>query len=262
MKKALSFASFIALLAFSATAKDQPVQVIPWPSTGSPVLRFSFGKIKEIGSYGNQRSFQTDTTVENLWNKKISHAGFTLYLFDKNKARIAEAFVTVSDVGPGQTVKFQTTFGSSGQPVSMELVATTLPPELGPAAPPKKVSITVNSIPQGASVKVDGTEAGTTPKMIEVGVGKHILEFGKEGYNTGHFPLEISPNDVSGGSVCYELGTSAHDTIELRDGSVLSGDLESISSTDVVVRTGGALQHLNRNQVKRVSLVERDAPAQ
>src|SRR5262249_15015136 len=99
-------------------------------------------------------------------------------------------------------------------------------------------------------------------KMIEVGVGKHILEFGKEGFNTGHFPLEISPNDVSGGSVSYELGTSAHDTIELRDGSVLSGDLESISSTDVVVRTGGALQHLNRNQVKRVSLVERDAPAQ
>jgi hypothetical protein len=126
----------------------------------------------------------------------------------------------------------------------------------------RTISITVNSVPQGASLKVDGNEAGITPKMIQVGVGKHVLEFSKEGYNSGHFPLEISSNDVSGGSVSYELGTSAHDTIELRDGSVLSGDLESVSATDVVVRIGGAVQKFSRNQVKRISLVEREAPAQ
>lgn len=57
----------------------------------------------------------------------------------------------------------------------------------------------------------------------------------------------------------YELGTSAHDTIELRDGSVLSGDLESISTTDVVVRIGGTLQSLSRNQVKRITMVAREA---
>ena len=60
----------------------------------------------------------------------------------------------------------------------------------------------------------------------------------------------------------YELGTSAHDTVELRDGSVLSGDVESVSPTEVVVRIGGTLQHLSRNQVKRIALIERDTPSQ
>jgi len=45
--------------------------------------------------------------------------------------------------------------------------------------------------------------------------------------------------NVSGGSVSYELGSAVHDTVELRDGSVLNGDVESISATEVVVRTGG-----------------------
>ena len=60
----------------------------------------------------------------------------------------------------------------------------------------------------------------------------------------------------------YELGASAHDTVELRDGSILHGDLESVSATEIVVRIGGAMQHLNRNQVKRILFVERDAPGQ
>jgi PEGA domain len=73
----------------------------------------------------------------------------------------------------------------------------------------------VNSVPQGGTLKVDGTEAGVTPKIIQVAPGNHILEFSKDGFNTGHFPLEIAPDDASGGSVSYELGTSAHDTIRL-----------------------------------------------
>ena len=87
-----------------------------------------------------------------------------------------------------------------------------------------------------------------------------MLEFNKEGFNPGKVPLEIGPDDVSGGSVSFELGTSAHDTIELRDGSVLTGDVESVSATEVVVRVGGAVQHFNRIQVKRISLTERETP--
>jgi hypothetical protein len=121
------------------------------------------------------------------------------------------------------------------------------------------IGITVNSVPQGALLTVDGKEVGTTPKMVQVGVGKHILEFSKEGFNSGKFPLEMGPDDVSGGSVSYELGTSAHDTIELRDGSVVNGDLESVSGMDILIRVGGSVQHLDRNQVKRIVLVERDA---
>ena len=125
-------------------------------------------------------------------------------------------------------MKFQTTISASGTPVAIEVVPRSLPAELQPLAPPRTISITVNSVPQGASVKLDGSDVGATPKLVQVGVGKHTLEFSKEGFNTGDFPLEIGPDDVSGGSVSYELGTSAHDTIELRDGSVLTGDLESV----------------------------------
>jgi len=250
------------LLLAAATAKEPSSQVIAWPETGTPVLRFTFGKFKEIGSVGNERTYVIDTTVENLWTKTISNANFSLYLFDKNKARVGDGLISLTNIGPGETVKFQTTIASSGTPSSLSLAAKYIPPELAPAAPPQTISITVNSVPQGASVKIDGNEAGVTPKIVQVAVGKHMLEFSKEGFNTGHFPLEIGPNDVSGGSMSYELGTSAHDTVELRDGSVLNGDLESVSATEVVMRIGGGLQHFNRNQVKRILLVERDMPGQ
>src|SRR5208282_2231356 len=117
-----------------------------------------------------------------------------------------------------------TTVHALGTPASVELAANSVPAELQPLAPPKKVSVTVNSVPQGAVLAVDGIAAGTTPKLVQLAVGKHSLVFTKEGFTTGNFPLEISPDDVSGGSVSYELGTSAHDTVELRDGSVLSCD--------------------------------------
>ena len=77
---------------------------------------------------------------------------------------------------------------------------------------------------------MDGKAAGTTPKLIDVGIGKHMLGFEKEGFNSGKFPLEITSHDASGGSVSYELGSAAHDTIELRDGSVLTGDLVSVAA--------------------------------
>jgi len=48
----------------------------------------------------------------------------------------------------------------------MELVPQTLPSELQPALPPKAISITVNSVPQG-----------TTPKIVQVTPEKHTLLF-------------------------------------------------------------------------------------
>jgi hypothetical protein len=70
--------------------------------------------------------------------------------------------------------------------------------------------------------------------------------------------MEIAPDYASGGSVSYELGASAHDTIELRDGTVLSGDLESVSATEIVVRAGGKDLTYDRNQVNKIMLVQRE----
>ena len=141
--------------------------------------------------------------------------------------------------------------------MSLALAPRSLPDELQSFLPSKTMEVTVNSVPQGAELKVDGVAAGTTPKIVKITPGKHVLQFSKEGFNPGSFPLEMGSNDVSGGSVSYELGTSAHDTLELRDGSVLSGDLVSLTGMDVVIKLGGADQHVDRNQVKRILLVQR-----
>jgi hypothetical protein len=258
IRRAASVWFFFLLCIPGLFAKEPPPQVIIWPESGTPVLRFNFGKFKKIGSLAGQSTFVTDTTAENLGSKRISNASFALYLFDEKKVRIWQTMVTITNLAPGETVKFQTTIGASGSPTSVALSPDFLPPELGPAAPPKTISITVNSIPQGALLKLNGNELGTTPKVIQVGVGKHRLEFSKEGFNPGVFPLEVGPADASGGSVSYELGSSMHDTVELRDGSVINGDVQSVSPRDVVVRVGGNDTKYDRNLVKRILLVERE----
>jgi len=261
-RRRLPFIAVVFLLASGSYAKDPPAQVIVWPDSGEPVLRFSFGKFKEVGSSGGQHTYVTDATAENLWTKSIRAATFSLYLFDKNRVRIGEGWVSVDNVARGETIKFQTTVSTSGTPVSLALAPRSLPPELQSFLPARTVSTTVNSIPQGAVLKVDGKEAGTTPKIVQLSPGKHMLEFSKEGFTPGRFPMEIGPDDTSGGSVSYELGASVHDTVELRDGTVLNGDLESVSATEVVVRMGGKDQQYDRNLVKKIMLVEREVTLQ
>jgi len=242
----------LSMLWSPALAKDAPLQVVDWPATGTPVVRFSFGKLKPLPGMSNLHGYVMDTTAENLSPKQIPSARFTVYLFDKNKVRVGEDSIGLNNVGPGEIVKFQTTVMASGVPVSVSIQDA--------AQIPKSISLTVNSTPQGALLKLDGAEMGTTPRMIYVGPGKHTLNFSKEGFAAGNFPLEISRDDVSGGTINYELGASAFDSIELRDGSVLNGDLVSISGMEVEIRIGGTIQHLDRNKIKRVMLTQREAP--
>jgi hypothetical protein len=240
----------LALAAPFLSAKDTPFQVVSWPESGQPIVQFTFSKFRAIGGMGKERTYITDTVAQNLSDKTISNATFSLYVFDKDKARVGEGFMNLSNVAAGQIVKFQITLAASGTPASL-----TVSPSASNA---HTVQITVNSVPQGATFKLDGKEIGTTPKIVDVAVGKHSLEFSKEGFNPGKFPLEIGSRDASGGSVSYELGSAAHDTIELRDGSVLSGDLVSVNGMQVQVRIGGNTQAFDRNQVKRILLTERD----
>ena len=248
MPKTFACVLVLAVAVSSLLAKDNVFQTVNWPESGQTVLRFSFSKFKDIGGMGKEHTYLTDTIAEKVSDKTIGNANFSLYVFDKSNARIGEGYINLANVGPGQTVKFQITLSASGNPVSVAVSASA----------PRSLSITVNSVPQGAVLKVDGKEVGTTPKIIEVAIGKHVLEFSKEGFNSGKFPLEMTSHDASGGSVSYELGSAAHDTIELRDGSVLSGDLISINGMQVQVRIGGNTQAFDRNQVKRILLTERD----
>jgi hypothetical protein len=244
---------FLIAAVLCSVAKEQTLQVVSWPESGQPIFRFTFSKFKELGSgVGKSHVYVTDIEANNLSDKSVSSLNLSLYVFDKSKARIGEGYISLTNVGAGETVKFQITIQSSGSPSSVALAPS--------EARPHTVTITINSVPQGANFTLDGKSGGTTPKIVEVGVGKHTLEFSKEGYSPGKFPLEITPHDASGGSVSYELGNSSHDTIELRDGSVLEGDLISVSGMQVEVRIGGTTQNLDRNQIKRILLTER-APA-
>lgn len=240
------------LCTFPAIAADQQ-QTVFWPDASHPVLRFSFGKFKDMGgSVGNQRPYAIDTIAENVSDRLIENKQLTIYVFDKKQIRIADGFIAVSNLAPGQSTRFQITIMASGTPSTLQVVAQ---PEKQ-----KLISLTVNSVPQGASLKVDGVDAGVTPKLIDIGPGKHRLNFSREGFRNGVFPLEIGEHDVSGGSISFELSTSQFDTVELRDGTLLNGDLDSIQGMDVIVRVGGALQHIDRNKVKRVLLVPRETP--
>lgn len=229
-------------------AREAPPQVVVWPETGTPILQFTFPKFRQMGWNGNQRVYVIDTEVKNLSSKFIADASFDLYLFDKNDIRIGDAWLTISNAAPGDVIKFETNATVSGQPTLVKLAPRT----------PKSISMTVNSVPQGAHFTLDGKDEGITPKEIEIGGGTHLLEFDKDGYNHGKYPLAVGANDVSGGSVSYELGASAQDTIELRDGSVLSGDLLSITATEVTVQMGGTARSFDRNLVKRITLTQRE----
>jgi hypothetical protein len=183
----VAFLSFL-LLSLTIGAREPPGQVITWPASGPPILRFSFGKFKELSSVGNLHNYIIDTSAENRWHQQISDATFFLYLFDKNKARIGEGWITLSNVGVGQSVRFQTTVGASGIPTSMEVVARSLPAELQPLAPPKAISITVNSVPQGAAVKLDGNDIGQRPSSCECPRVSTFWSFPNRGSIPGNFP--------------------------------------------------------------------------
>jgi hypothetical protein len=94
---------------------------------GSVVVRITLGKFKEISSVAGQHNDLIDTTADNLWNKKISGLGFNLYLYDKNKVRIGDGWITIENVPRGQSVKFQTRFMLSARPYWSNWLLTRCP---------------------------------------------------------------------------------------------------------------------------------------
>jgi hypothetical protein len=110
---------FLVVASLLVLAKDQPFQVVSWPDSGQPVLRFTFSRFKDIGGMGKARTYITDVTAGNLSDTPISGVSFSLYVFDKDKARIGEGYINLTNVAAGETVKFQVTISVSGSPNSL-----------------------------------------------------------------------------------------------------------------------------------------------
>ena len=260
MTKSRHAYSLILLLVFSTVlcAKNEPAIVMTWPAD-KPALKLSFEKFRQMGVYAGQSTFVSDVTVQNLTARQIPRASFTLYFLDKNKVRIGEGLFQVSDLEAGQAAKVQFQFSSVGVPASITLSA-----KRDMLSPPgaKTIPLRVISVPPGAKLKVDGQECGSTPVMVRLTVGTHQLDLTKEGYAPGTTPLEVTPDELPGGSITVELGGLSRDTVELRDTSVVLGDVISMSLTQVVVRVEGRDQTYDRNQVKKITLVEREVVQQ
>jgi hypothetical protein len=70
--------SLFLLLAVPALAKDVPIAIIDWPATGTPVVRFTFSKFKQLEGMSNMRGYVMDTTAQNLSPKLIPSAKFSV----------------------------------------------------------------------------------------------------------------------------------------------------------------------------------------
>ncbi len=242
------FAPFLCCLIFSGAAclgqNSFPV-TLPWPAENNPTLKFVVGKLQPSGLYNGQSIFVSDVTVQNLSAEAIPKSVFTIFINDKDGIRIGRGLLRFDGVKPSQTIKAQLQFSTAGVPAGATLLVG------------RTVPLKVVSIPPGADLKVDGRSAGITPKVTDFTVGMHIIELSKEGYASASSPLEVSGDEVEGGGITFELGGMSNDTAQLRDGTTLLGDVVSMSMTSVVIRVNGKEQKYDRNQVKKIILVER-----
>jgi hypothetical protein len=181
-------------------------------------------------------------------------------LLDKQKVRIGDGVLRITDLGPNESTKIAFQFFTTGLPTSLSLAAhddsTGVPTSL------KTLPLKIVSVPPGAKLRVDGQDAGTTPKVLNLLVGTHILEFSKDGFAPGSTPVDITPDEAPGGSVTFELGGLSRDTVQLRDGTSVLGDVISVSMTSVVLRINGEDHSYDRNSVAKIALVERQTVQQ
>src|SRR5947209_14859680 len=251
---------FLALILLASCAwpkdKNEPIITMLWPASGTPTLKLMFGKFIQTAEYVGEKTFTCDVVVQNVSQKGIPSGSLTVRMLDKNRVRIADSVLNFSDLGPGDSSRISLRVSATGIPATLSLIV--LNDSAGIPTSLKTVPIKIISVPSGASLKVDGKESGVTPKVVSLTVGTHSLEFAKEGYATGTTPVDVTADEIPGGSITFEMGGLSRDTVELRDGSSILGDVMSLSTTSVVIRVNGEDQTYGRNRVKRISLVERE----
>lgn len=224
-----------------------------WPAD-NPTLKLAFGVFQELGSYGGKMSLASEVLVQNLTSKPMSRASFTISLLDRNDVRVGSGQLLVEDLGAGQSAKLQFQCFAVGAPAKLSIAAQN---SGGVPISTKMIPVTIISVPPGAALKVDNQVVGTTPVTVRMMAGTHNLELHKDGYADAKTPLDVNPDEAPGGSITITLGGLANDTIEMRDGSILMGDVMSMSLESVVIKVNGQDQTFDRNKIKKMFLVER-----
>jgi hypothetical protein len=259
------FASFVVLAFLCPAAhgskekdssKDQGDTgiVMVWPSQDNAILKLTFSRFQNLATYAGKMTLVSNVVVQNLSTKLIPKASFSVALLDKDRVRIGSGVLIVDDLNAGESAKVQFQCESVGAPAVLSIAARN---NGGAPTSLKTIPLTVISVPAGASLKVDDKDAGVTPASINITVGTHQLELNKEGFALATTPLEIAPDEAPGGSITITLGGLADDSVELRDGSIMTGEVVSMTLESIVISINGQPQTLERNRVKKMFLVER-----
>jgi hypothetical protein len=246
----------LLLLLWTVSTAFAADTVLTWPPDGKDaIVRFTIGKLRQVSSNSGQSDLLGEALAENLSAKSISSASFYLYLLDKSGKRVGEGYLEVTNLAAGQRAKIPVTVHSMGSYASLQLQ-----PQHLPSDEPFKIKMKISSVPPGATIKLDSEESGLTPQMLPIAPGKHVLEFSKEGYATASTPVQVAANSLPG-SVDVDLTPLTVDTVVLRDGKVLLGDVISMSATSVSINVKGKPTRLERSRVARIVLGQRKRPA-
>lgn len=245
MKKIILLGLLLSFARALTAAQTSTPLTLSWPGSDKPTLKLAFSKFVQKGVVDNQGIFTSDVTVQNVSEQGMPPSIFTVFIADGNGVRIGRGRLQLPEIPPYRTQAAQLQFSAAGTPAGISLLAG------------KTIPLRVISVPSGAAFKVDGEDAGIAPKIVDFTIGRHTLEFRKEGYSSGSTDLDVGADELPGGSISLELGGLSKDTVELRDGTIVLGDVMSVSMTNVLLRVDGKDQKYDRNQVKKIMLVER-----
>jgi PEGA domain-containing protein len=242
-------------------SKDQAGSgiVMFWPSQDNAILKLTFSRFQNLASYAGKMTLISNVVVQNVSTKVIPRASFSVALLDKDRVRVGSGTLVIDELNPGESAKEQFQCESIGPPTVLSISARN---NGGVPNSTKTIPMTVISVPAGANLKVDDKDEGVTPARINVSAGTHQLELRKEGFAVATTPLEVAPDEAPGGSITITLGGLTDDTLELRDGSIITGSVLSMTLESVVVDVNGQQQTLDRNRVKKMFLVERQITQQ
>jgi PEGA domain len=228
--------------------------VMFWPSQDTAILKLTFGRFQNLATYGSQMTLVSIVLVQNVSPNLVPKASFSVSLLDKDRVRVGSGTLVLDDLNAGESAKVQFQCESSGAPSVISIAARN---NNGVPVSMKTIPMTVISVPAGASLKVDDKDQGLTPAKINVSIGTHQLQLTKEGFAVATTPLDVAPDEAPGGSITITLGGLSDDTVELRDGSILTGSVMSMSMEQIVIEVNGQKHTLERNRVKKMFLVER-----
>jgi PEGA domain len=237
-------------------SKDQSAvaTVLFWPGPENAILKLTFSRFRNLASNGGKMTLQSDVIIQNLSTQPIPKGSFTVALLDKNRQEVGSGTLLLDNVRPGVLAQVQFQCEAVGAPATLSLSARN---SGGAPISVKTVPMTVISVPAGASLKVDGKDEGLTPANINVSAWTHQLTLTKDGFAVATTPLEVAPDEAPGGSLTITLGGLSDDTVELRDGTILTGTVMSMTLEKIVIEVGGKQQTLDRNLVRKMFLVER-----